>query len=145
MATDLDYQVEQTAGAECPCRCHGFGVDSFYHHPSTNGNCPVCHSTGRACQSLKERRMTVVKFFLTVDWCSLGNRGIFCDSQGEAFSKDSEHTENEIWEILDCFSFVLSPKSLQLTEEEVSEYTTWIPLAEFSDEFGVALRKEQHG
>lgn len=78
-------------------------------------------------------------YFLTVDWCNRGSRGIFCDRYGSCFAKDKEHTEAEIWQILDCFSMVLSPQSLPLTKEEIAAYNRWVPLGEFSNQYGIAL------
>ena len=81
------------------------------------------------------------RYFLTVDWCNKGNRGIFCDSKGNAFGKDTKHTAEEMDEILDWFSLVLSPQSLLFSEEEMKEYTQWRPFAEYSNQYGVASRK----
>ncbi len=83
--------------------------------------------------------MTKTRYFLTVDWCEKGNRGIFCSKKGQAFSKDKPHTEDDFWEILDAFSMVLAPQSQALTKEQLKEYSRWIPLNEFSGEYGVAL------
>ena len=80
------------------------------------------------------------RYFLTVDWCNLGNRGVFCDNQGKAFPKDTKHTEDDFWEMLDAFCFVLSPQSDEFTEDELKEYKNWIPLSEFSNHYGVALK-----
>ena len=90
--------------------------------------------------SVKEDKVKM--WFLTVDWCDQNKRGIFCKlSDGTAFAKDDEpHTEDEIWDILDCFSLVLSPKSIEFTEEEVSQHNEAYPLAEFSNVYGYAIR-----
>lgn len=79
------------------------------------------------------------RYFLTVDWCNNGNRGIFCDKNGNAFPKDEPHNEDDLWRILDCFQFVLSPQSVEMSEEELKKYTRWYPLGEFSNQYGVAL------
>ena len=80
------------------------------------------------------------RYFLTVDWCNEGKRGIFSNSNGNAFSKDKEpHPEAEIWDILDCFSMVLNPESKELGEDEIKAYNKWYPLGEFSNQYGVAL------
>lgn len=80
------------------------------------------------------------RYFLTVDWCNKGKRGIFSNKNGNAFAKDGEpHNEDEIWHILDCFSLVLSPKSIEFSEKEIKQYTKWYPLAEFSNQYGYAL------
>lgn len=78
-------------------------------------------------------------YFLTVDWCNKSRRGIFCDVDGHCFRKDDEpHTALEMQTILDVFWIILSPKSELLTEEQVAEFTFWLPLAEYSNQFGVA-------
>jgi len=83
------------------------------------------------------------RWFLTVDWCNQGERGIFCNlSTGVAFTKDdAPHTEDEIWKILDVFSLVLAPQSQQFSEDEVREYNIAYPLAEFSNEYGYAVKE----
>lgn len=83
------------------------------------------------------------RWFLTVDWCNKGNRGIFCDNEGNTFPKDTKHDEDDIWRILDCFCMVLSPESIELSEEELKEYHLWYPLAEYSNQYGIALREAQ--
>jgi len=83
------------------------------------------------------------RWFLTTDWCSKGNRGIFCNRQGQAFSQEHEHTEDEIWAILGAFDLVLSPKSIELSEDELKEYHLFYPYAEYSGEFGVALKESK--
>jgi hypothetical protein len=86
------------------------------------------------------------RYFLTVDWCSMGNRGIFCSDEGQGFSKDNlPHTEEEMSDILGPFHLILAPRSELLTEEQVKEFNRWIPLAEYSNKFGVALRLESSG
>ena len=82
-------------------------------------------------------------YFLTVDWCNKGYRGIFCDCDGNGYRKDEEHTNLEMQKVLDVFWIILHPKSELLTEEEVAEYTYWYPLAEFSNRFGVAQKSER--
>lgn len=81
------------------------------------------------------------KYFLTVDWCNKGKRGIFCSKDGGAFPKERPHTEGEIWDILDCFSMVLSPQSLKFSEEELKAYNKWYPLGEFSGVYGYATKR----
>jgi len=82
------------------------------------------------------------RWFLTVDWCNKGKRGIFCNlANGNAFAKDdAPHTESEIWEILDAFAMVLNPKSIEFSEEEVAQHTKAYPLAEYSNEYGYAIK-----
>ena len=81
------------------------------------------------------------KYFLTVDWCNKGVRGIFCKSDGNSFWKeDSPHTEDEMYEILDMFELVLSPKSILISEEELKQYNKWLPLDEYSGVYGYAFK-----
>ena len=82
------------------------------------------------------------RWFLTVDWCRKGNRGIFCNADGNSFSKETQHTDDEMWGILDAFSLILAPESLELSEDELKEYHLFVPLAEYSDQYGVAVRHE---
>jgi len=83
------------------------------------------------------------RWFLTVDWCSKGNRGIFCDKNGSCFSKEIQHTEDEMWNILGAFEMILAPQSIELSEDELKEYHTWHPLAEYSDQYGVCLKTKK--
>lgn len=81
-------------------------------------------------------------YFLTVDWCKKGYRGIFCDCEGCCFRKDGKpHTMLEMEEILGLFSLILMPKSTPLTVEQVGEFTLWYPLSEYSNQFGVAFKR----
>ena len=85
------------------------------------------------------------RYFLTVDWCGKGNRGIFCDQDGQAFSKDEEpHTPDEMWKILGMFEMVLAPESTALTEKEVAEHQWWFPLKEYSSVYGYATKEAVH-
>lgn len=78
------------------------------------------------------------RWFLTVNWCNKGKRGIFCNANGNSFSKERQHTEDEIWEILDAFSMILNPQSVELDETELKEYHSYQPLAEYSYQYGIA-------
>lgn len=80
------------------------------------------------------------RWFLTVDWCSKGNRGVFCNLNGNSFSKETQHTDDEIWEILDAFYMVLSPQSIELSQDELREYHLFHPLAEYSNQYGIACK-----
>lgn len=83
-----------------------------------------------------------MRYFITVDWCNEGNRGIFCDRNGKAFPKDNEpHTEEEMSEVLDLFEIVLNPKSEPFTEEEFKKYRRFKPLAEYSNQYGIASKE----
>jgi len=80
-------------------------------------------------------------YFLTVDWCKKGSRGIFCNLEGHCFRKDDEpHTELEMQEILGSFWIILSSESRLISEQELSEYNQWVPLEEYSNQFGIAQR-----
>ncbi len=81
------------------------------------------------------------RWFLTVDWCGKGNRGVFCNAQGQSFVKYTQHTDDEMWDILDAFYMVLSPQSIELSEEELKEYHLFIPLAEYSNQYGYACKE----
>jgi hypothetical protein len=82
-------------------------------------------------------------YFLTVDWCKDGRRGVFCDSTGCGYRKDdAPHTELEMHEILGPFWLILAPESELLTEQQVSEFTLWTPLAEYSNQFGIARKAD---
>lgn len=82
------------------------------------------------------------RHFITVDRCSKESRGVFCNREGQAYSKDRPWTEDEMGEVLGVFEIVLAPMSMELTEEELAEYRWWSPLAEYSYQFGIA-RKEK--
>lgn len=85
------------------------------------------------------------KYFLTVDRCNEGRRGVFCNEDGVAFWKENEpHTADEIFEIIGLFSLVLSPESLLISEEELKEYTQYYPLAEFNNFYGRAVKKSDN-
>lgn len=79
------------------------------------------------------------RYFITVEWCNNGIRGIFCDGTGGTFSKETEHTEEEIQNYVGPFSLILSPKSEPFTEEELKKYNKWRPLAEYKQYFGIAF------
>ena len=82
-------------------------------------------------------------FFLTVEWCSDDHRGIFCSREGVPARKDGKpHTQEEMDTILGPFTLILNPKSEPFTEEEIAEFTLFRPLAEYKNEYGIALRKE---
>jgi len=78
------------------------------------------------------------RWFVTVDWCNKDQRGVFCNSVGTGYSKETEHSRDEMEEILGPFWLILSPISIQLTADELSAYKFWRPLAEYSGEFGIA-------
>jgi hypothetical protein len=85
----------------------------------------------------------VSKYILTVDWCSKGNRGIFAGLDGNCFWRDDRpHTADEMFAILGPFDLILSPESILFTEEEMKQYHTFIPLAEYSDQYGIVIKSK---
>lgn len=85
---------------------------------------------------------TPIRYFLTVEWCSNGQCGIFCDSDGVGFPSDSQpHSQLAMQEILGPFWLILGPKSELLTGEELAEFSFFRPLAEYRNEYGIALKK----
>lgn len=80
------------------------------------------------------------RWFLTVDWCNKGNRGVFCNPNGNSFSKEMLHTDDEMWEILDAFYMILAPQSIELSQDELTEYHLFRPLAEYSNQYGIACK-----
>jgi len=79
------------------------------------------------------------KYFLTVDWCNKGDRGVFCDREGRPFSKDNPHTLEEMEKILGVFALILSPMSQMFDETELKKFSKWRPLAEYTNQYGIAL------
>lgn len=85
-------------------------------------------------------------WFLTVDWCNQGKRGVFCDRKGGAFSHpDAPLGLDEAEKILGPFALILAPKWLPLTEAELAQHKAWYPLAEFSNEYGYAVAEANDG
>ena len=80
------------------------------------------------------------RFFLTVEWCGNGHRGILCETGGGAFSKESQHSQEDIIEPLGRFWMILNPKSEQFSEEEIKEFTKFVSLAEYKHQYGIALK-----
>ena len=85
--------------------------------------------------------MDVKRWFVTVDWCGKGNRGIFCNTKGQSFSKDVQHSVEEMDDIVGLFWMILDPKSSELTEQEIKEYKYFYPLAEYSNQYGMACKQ----
>ena len=82
------------------------------------------------------------RWFLTVDWCNQGKRGVFCNANGNSFSKETQHAEDEMWEILGAFSIILNPQSIELDKDELKVYRKFYPLAEYSDKYGIACKAQ---
>ena len=47
-----------------------------------------------------------------------------------------------MWEILGPFDLILSPQSLELSEEELKAYHLFAPLAEYSNQYGIASKSK---
>ena len=77
-----------------------------------------------------------------VDWCNQGKRGIFCDPRGTGYSRDKPFTSEEMIDVLGCFYIILNPQNQELSEEEVRQYNYFKPLAEYSNQYGIAFIKE---
>ena len=82
------------------------------------------------------------RWFLTVDWCNKEKRGIFASINGNSFSSDTQHTEDEMGEILGVFDMILNPQSIELNEGELREYHRFYPLAEYSNQYGIVRKDE---
>lgn len=87
--------------------------------------------------------ITEEKYFVTVDRCGQGKRGIFCDRNGNGFFKEAPHTMEEMIEILGPFFLVLNPKSELFTENDLKKFTKWIPLAEYKNQYGISVELQQ--
>ena len=86
-------------------------------------------------------------YFITVEHCSNGKRGIICDGNGVGFRKtmkDGPHTGFEMCKILGLFWIILEPKSELFSESEAKEYCWWVPLAEYSHVLGIALKEDSN-
>lgn len=71
---------------------------------------------------------------------------MFCSREGDLFSKSEEegqHTEDEMSEYLGAFELILNPRSVLMTVEELAEYNRWLPLGEYSGQFGIARKSAQ--
>ena len=79
---------------------------------------------------------------MTVDRCNVGRRGLFCDHLGQCFSKDAlPHTAEEMAEILGPFWLILSPESVEYTAETFPTDVLFLPLAEYSGGYGIAVSR----
>jgi len=83
--------------------------------------------------------MAETRYFLTVQWCCSGQRGPFVNDKGTGYSSETPHTREEMDDILGPFWMILNPKSEPFTEEELSKYTKFHPLAEYKNAFGIAI------
>lgn len=84
-----------------------------------------------------------IHWFLTVDWCNKGKRGLFTDSQGKGYWQTQPHTDDEMFGILGPFDLVLSPKSLPFISNDLEGIDIeWVSLAEYKHHFGIAIIPE---
>jgi len=83
------------------------------------------------------------RWFITVDYCKKGRRGIFCSRSGESKTFDHQPTEEEMCKFIGAFWLILDPQAIQLSLTELKEYSKWTPLAEYTYQYGIA-RKETH-
>lgn len=83
--------------------------------------------------------MLEIKWFLTVDWCKQGKRGLFTDPRGKGYWLPEPYTEAEMHDILGVFWMILSPMCLPFTEEEMKSVSEWYSLDEYNDQFGYAV------
>jgi len=81
--------------------------------------------------------MEEIHYFLTVDWCNKGERGIFCDDTGKGYWLDRPYTMDEMCKILGVFWMILAPECRPFTAAEMATYRTWRPLDEYSGKFGI--------
>lgn len=86
--------------------------------------------------------MEEIRHFITVDRCRSGQRGVFCQGDGVAPTRDEPWTWEEMDAFLGIFGIILDPKSLELTDVQLSEYGHFQPLAEYSHVWGIALKRE---
>ena len=85
-------------------------------------------------------------YFLTVEWCNNGHRGVFCSAGGSAFPKrGGPHTELEMQEILGPFWMILSSESTPISVEELTLYCKFHPLDEYCGDFGIARKAPEEG
>ena len=98
----------------------------------------IAELNGEAIHETIERK----RYFITVERCNDGKRGIFCDRQGIGFPQDTQHTTEEMNKLLGLFFLILNPKSEPFTENEIKKFSRWIPLAEYKNNYGVAIKPD---
>ena len=81
--------------------------------------------------------MTEIHWFLTVDWCKQGKRGLFISSRGKGIWEEHEQKQEEIFDAMDMFYLILAPESLPFVESEIVGLTgEWFPLEEYRNHWG---------
>jgi hypothetical protein len=87
--------------------------------------------------------MPKTSYFITVEWCGNGFRGVFCNKAGIGIAKDGKpHTDEEMDQALGPFFIILHPQSEEMSEADLARYECFVPLAEYSHEWGIALTVE---
>ena len=80
---------------------------------------------------------------LTVDWCRMGRRGVFCSNCGDINMSRTQHTRDEMDRYIGAFWLVLDPQSVQMTVGELKRHNQYVPLGEYSHMWGIGLTPEQ--
>ena len=75
-----------------------------------------------------------------MEYCNHGRRGIFCSAKGIPLSSDTPLTTDEMNTNLGPFSLILSPQSLELLDHQLQEYSSFVPLAEYSNAYGIVYK-----
>jgi len=79
-------------------------------------------------------------WYLTVERCNSGKRGIFASYQWVVYSDDTQHTNEQMQNFLGEFALILNPKSIEFTDEQLKEYNTFYPLAEYNQHYGIVCK-----
>jgi len=86
-----------------------------------------------------KKKKPEIKYFLTVQWCKSGPRGVLCDRDGIGYwRRRRPHTEEEMNKKLGHFWVILDPKSEPYTFDMFKKLNKWKPLAEYRNEIGIA-------
>jgi len=84
------------------------------------------------------------KYYITVERCNDGERGILCDSEGKGYCKSTQHTDEEMNKMLGHFWMVLDPKSECFTKEDFMKIKRWKSLGEYNHQLGIGLSEFKH-
>ena len=79
-------------------------------------------------------------WYLTVERCNSGKRGVFAQSDGTVISDETQHTQEQMQNFLGGFGIILNPQSIEITDDELREYKNFYPLAEFNEHYGIVLK-----
>lgn len=126
-------------GGNHPVRHSGFSSNhSLRLRQSLHGDRPTSAGEVQAWEGEGMPKL----WFLTVDWCNQGKRGIFCSKTGKAFSRVVQPLgEDEAHTILGPFALILAPRWELLTPAQVAQHNQWRPLGEFRGEYGYACQE----